>query len=93
MGANLMLVNEAWKANEAWDDMRYAGDSDFESWMRDVPKDEKPSGPHDFDCRWRPTDFTAARAAIPADAPNPFRFFGLLGYLEAHPEWWVYTSR
>jgi hypothetical protein len=92
MGVNLMLVDEAWKEHPEWDATRFSGDRDFSDWMKDVPKDEKPSGPHDFDGRWRPTDFDAARAAIPADAPNPFRFHGLVGYLEAHPGWWIYLS-
>lgn len=96
MGVHIQVQTADGKDHPDWDWVRYAGDREFADWTAGLPtqnlKPPPSSWADDIDYAYRPVDFPAWLAALPADRPNPDRFPALLRLLEANPDLWIRLS-
>lgn len=94
MGLNVIVQTLDGERHPDWDDAKHSGDRELFEIAKAVPRtdhhdDFLPGGACDW--YWRPTDFTAFRAA-PWPEVNPERWAHLAEILERDRDYWIFMS-
>ena len=94
MGLNICIENIeekdlAKRSHPDWDDGRYSGDRQLFDIIAAVPGEYRDL--NEVDWVWRPTDFSAFRAADWPDV-NAERWIEMADILEADDRYWIFMS-